>query len=346
MDRIRVLVTGAGSGVGQGIVKALRASNLSLTIISTDITPMNAALFRADESVLLPKVEEKGALPVIKSILRARQVDVVMIGSEFDLEFFTRHKEEIEKDANVLVVVSPLETVLIADDKYLTAGYLKKNGLPFAESYLPRSYEDVAKKAQEWEYPVLLKPRRGTSSRHVYVIHDEDELHALFERVPTPMLQQLVAMPSHALGDEYTCGIFKCRDGRLLGPCTARRTLRGGHSWIVEVGIFEELHPLLLAIGEKLPIMGSLNVQLMIGPHGPVPFEFNARFSGTTAVRAHFGFNEPEMAIRDYFLKEDLAQPVIRKGLALRYPEEVFLEGLGANDLKEPFPKGEVRAWF
>ena len=38
----------------------------------------------------------------------------------------------------------------------------------------------------------------------------------------------------------------------------------------------------------------------MMGPKGPIPFEINARFSGTTAIRAHFGFNEPELAIQSY----------------------------------------------
>jgi carbamoyl-phosphate synthase large subunit len=85
----------------------------------------------------------------------------------------------------------------------------------------------------------------------------------------------------------------------------------------------------------------------MLTSNGPIPFEFNARFSGTTAVRAYFGFNEPEMVLQNYYLKENLPEVVIRKGLALRYLEEVFLEGLTSADLeKEVLPKGEVMQWF
>ena len=107
------------------------------------------------------------------------------------------------------------------------------------------------------------------------------------------------------MDSEYTCSVFKCNDGSLLGPFTARRTLRSGNSWHVEVRRYEEFIPLLLKIGELLPVMGSINVQLMMGKDGPVPFEFNARFSGTTAVRSYFGFNEPAMAIKNYFLGEN-----------------------------------------
>ena len=192
----------------------------------------------------------------------------------------------------------------------------------------------------------MLKARSGTSNRHVHVVKGENELRILFPQIPKPMLQKLIDRPSHELKNEYTCSIFKCRDGSLIGPFTARRVLRGGSSWIGEVAPFRDIYPLISEIGRKLPILGSLNVQLMVGESGPVPFEFNCRFSGTTAVRAHFGFNEPEMVLKNYFLGQTLVQPSVRKGLALRYLEEVFIEDVVADELQIPLPKGKVRPWF
>lgn len=346
MEPIRVLVTGAGSGVGQAIVKALRISSLPISIISSDIGPLNAALFRTDKGLLLPKVEAQGALDRIVGAISRHKVDAVMVGSEFDLQFFSRHKQQIERETKALVVASPPDTVSIADDKWLTTEFLRASGLPYAESHLPQSLEDAKTIGQKWGYPFVLKARRGTSSRHVHILRDERDLERLFETVPMPMLQRLISPPGHELTTEFTCSVFKCTDGSIIGPFTARRTLRGGSSWLVEVDQFEFLFPLLLSIGRLLPIMGSFNVQLMVGDSGPVPFEFNSRFSGTTAVRAHFGFNEPEMVLRNYLLHEAIHQPVIRRGVALRYLEEVFIEGVAADELDEPLPKGVVRPWF
>ena len=59
---IKVLVTGAGSGVGQSIVKSLRFSRLQIQITSADINYLNSGLYRADKAVLVPKVESKNAL--------------------------------------------------------------------------------------------------------------------------------------------------------------------------------------------------------------------------------------------------------------------------------------------
>lgn len=343
---MRVAVTGAGSIVGQGIVKSLRLSRLPAHIIATDIAPLNAALYRADEAMLLPPVEREGALEVIIGRLKAARADAVMIGSEFDLEFFSEHKPVIEQETGCLVVASPPETVAIAGDKWLTAKFLRESGLPYAEAALAPRLDEAVAWARTKGFPIVLKPRTGTSARHVHVIQSEDELRFWHPSVPNPMLQKLAGPVRAQLGNEYSCSVFRCADGSLLGPFVSRRTLRGGSSWIVEVVEAPEAVPLLLRLGELLPSLGTLNVQMMITERGPVPFEFNARFSGTTPIRAHYGFNEPEMTLRSYRLGEKIEPPRIGRGVVLRYIEEVFLDGISADALGEPLPRGVVHHWF
>jgi carbamoyl-phosphate synthase large subunit len=342
----RVMVTGAGSGVGQGIVKALRISTLPVTVVAADIAPMNAALYRADESVIIPRVEQDAALERIIELLFQHRIDVVMIGSEFDLEFFSLNKAEIESRTGVSVIVAPLATVAVANDKWLTAEFLREAGLPFAEAYLPKDQEDAVHCAEKWGFPVVLKTRRGTSSRHVHILSDSQTLKKLFPVTPLPMLQRVIDIPSSELGSEYTCSVFKTSDGRMIGPFTARRTVRGGTSWFIEVAEFEVLYAPLLAIAGAIDYIGSLNVQLMLTEQGAIPFELNARFSGTTAVRAHFGFNEPAMALLSFFYKEVVSEPTVCAGIAMRYHEEVFIEGASKDNLLPGRHKGIVNPWF
>lgn len=342
----RVLVTGAGSGVGQGIVKALHASSLPVTVVAADIAPMNVALYMSEGAVLIPRVEAPDALNMIVEVLRENRIDVVMIGSEFDLNFFAANRQVIEARCGAIVIAAPLPTVAIADDKWLTAEFLRENGLPYAEAYLPCDLADAVRLAEKWGYPLVLKTRRGTSSRHVYIVKSQDELLKLYPVTPMPMLQRLIDIPSSQLGSEFTCSIFKTADGSMIGPFTARRTVRGGTSWHIEVGQFESLYAPLLAIADAMDYIGSLNVQLMLTDQGAIPFELNARFSGTTAVRAHFGFNEPAMALLSFFYKDEVPTPLIRSGIAMRYHEEVFIEGESEVSLTPGRHKGVVNRWF
>lgn len=342
----RVVVTGAGSGVGNGIVKALRLADVPPYIIATDISELNVGLYRADMGLVWPPVENEGAFEFIVGSLKELNADAVLIGSEYELEFFAVHRHEIEAQTGTRIVVSTPEIIRIANDKWSTCEFLAGNNLPYPRTTLPDSPDEAIADAAEIGWPVILKPRRGTAGRGVHRVSNEDEMRSLFVEGSGQIVQELLGKGGGRLNDEYTCSVFRLSDGTLMGPFTARRSLRGGDSWIVEVDTFEALHPLMTQIGKALPATGPLNVQMIETENGPVPFEINARYSGTTAIRAHFGFNEPMMALRHFVGGETPETPVIRKGVALRYTEEVFVDGYGAADLTVPLPAGKVNPWF
>jgi carbamoyl-phosphate synthase large subunit len=346
MSKIRTIVTGGGSIVGQGIAKALRQSDLPVTIICTDIAALNPGMIRADESVVMPPVESVDSLDIWLEEIRRLKANCLMIGSEYDLKFFSKHKHTIEQETGCIVVASPPETVAMADDKMRTADFLASHKLPFPKSATNLSLEGAQNWVSEMGFPVMLKPRSGTSARFVHVIQDMESLDYWFGRTPSPMLQEYLKPVSGEFGAEYTCSTFSLANGELLGPFVSLRTLRGGSSWIVEVKTDDEITGLMMAISKRISFVGSLNVQLMRTERGPVPFEFNARFSGTTPIRAFFGFNEPEMAIRSYVFGEKDMNPIIRPGVCVRYIDEIMLEGFQLSNSPLSMPTGIVNRWF
>ena len=116
---------------------------------------------------------------------------------------------------------------------------------------------------------------------------------------------------------------------KVLGPFIARRILKFGTSWIIDVNYSnKKIKNLINSISKKINSTGSFNIQLINTKKGPIPFEFNSRFSGTTSVRSQFGFNEPEFFIKNYFLNQNINRKKIklRKGMAFRYVAEKVLK--------------------
>ena len=106
----------------------------------------------------------------------------------------------------------------------------------------------------------------------------------------------------------------------------------------------KELKDLFKYSLKKIDNEGPFNIQLAIGNRGPIPFEFNSRFSGTTSIRAYFGFNEPHV-LKNYVLKKN-QKPFIKKGISFRYINEIFLDEVNKNQINNKFGKGKILNLF
>ena len=326
--RLTVAVTGAGGGVGQSIVKALRMSTLDCRIVAADANPLGAGLYRADVACVLPPANSPIYIEQVIQMCNAERVDALFPGSDPELPVLSRSKAIIEAETGTRVIISSERVIEIGNDKWATARFLAEHGLPHASSVIPEPGEALEHFLAEHPFPLVLKPRHGSASRGVFVVHSRTELEALLSRVPEPVLQELLGSPE----EEYTCGLFADADGTLLGVITARRELLTGTTYRAWVADFPDVRQEVERIGKALHPFGPCNVQLRRTPQGPTAFEINPRCSGTTAIRAYYGWNEPEAALRRFVLGEPV-ELSFRPGIALRYWNEVFLDSSLVDEL-------------
>ncbi len=324
--KIRVLVTGSGNGVGQSIIRSLYISKLNLEIIKADIEKFSTQIYEGKKKIIIPKVEKKGSKEWFIKNLVKNKINVLFVGSEYEIKFFSIHKKEIEQKTKTIICVSPLKTINISLDKFLTYKFLKSHNFPHPKTFLPNNIEDAQKIIKKLKTPFYLKDRFGTSSRNVFLIKNKKYFRGLYNIVPNPIIQEFAGYKGEELKNEYTCGIFSTKEEKLIGPFIAKRVLKNGTSWVAEVTKQKQIKNLVIQITKKLKNVGSLNIQLRNGPKGPIPIEFNARFSGTTSIRAFFGFNEPEMFIKNYILNKNIQTPKVKFGKVFRFTEELYLK--------------------
>jgi carbamoyl-phosphate synthase large subunit len=320
-NRLTVLVLGVGGNVSQGILKALAISSLPCRVIAACIDPLSFGLYTADRAYISPRADDPDFIDWLIEVCCTEEVSIILSGAELVLAAMAPYIEYIEKQTGAICLASNPTSLAIANDKLLTCEWLKNNGFNYPR-YAPAE-DPVALQSliEEHGYPVLAKPRLGKASNGVRVVNNAAEL-ALVPREPKYVVQEYLGDSSN----EYTVGCFIDRASEVRGTIAMRRELVAGTTYRAELGDFSEVRAEAARIAAALKPKGPCNIQLRISKGRPVCFEVNIRFSGSTPMRAHFGFNDVEAAIRHYVLGEEVNLPLVTRGLAIRYWNEMYLD--------------------
>jgi carbamoyl-phosphate synthase large subunit len=156
-------------------------------------------------------------------------------------------------------------------DKYETHLLLERLGLPSPPTVLPE--EDLA----ELDYPVMVKPRRGSGARSIHLAHDAAQARFFLDYVPeATMIQRAMG------GPECSIDCLGDLDGRCLNaiPRTMLES-RGGESIKGEVVHDTELIELGRRVMEALRVRGPATIQVFRDPElGLRITDVNTRFGG------------------------------------------------------------------
>lgn len=317
-DPLNILVTGAGAGVGQSIIKAIKGSKINTKIIASDNSSLATGLYRADMAYLVPLAKEKGYIEKIMEICQIEKVDLILVGTDIELPILAVNKEKIESLTMAKLIISSPETVGIADDKWKTAMFLKDNGFPYPKS---ARIEDSDEFIKEVGFPLIIKPKIGARSIGFYVINNEDELKDKIAKIESPILQEYLSTEN----DEYTCSSLFI-EGKCYGVLSMKRWLRNGDTYKAIIKKDKELEDFIEAVGKKLNINGPCNFQLRKTKDGPKIFEINCRFSGTTGTASFVGFNVVNALLQKIFFDRKLSRLSFKETYMLRYWNETFIE--------------------
>ncbi|MGH6945033.1 MAG: ATP-grasp domain-containing protein, partial [Geminicoccaceae bacterium] len=216
------------------------------------------------------------------------------------------------------VLVSEPRVIAVADDKYKTYEFLRDAGFDYPASCLPG---EQASLIDEVGFPLIVKPRVGARSVGVTLVHERAALERALLAQDGLMIQECAGAENR----EYTASALVF-DGKCRATIVMRRDLRDGNTYRAYVETSPELNRMVSRLGEALRPYGPANFQFRVDREGRVKvFEINARFSGTTPLRAHAGFNEVEMCLRHVLLSEPIEQPAVEEMTILRHWSETVV---------------------
>jgi carbamoyl-phosphate synthase large subunit len=315
-----VLVSSAGRRVE--LIRCFRDGaahlGIDLRVIAVDVDPaMSAACQIADVALRVPRCDHAEFVDQLLTICRRHEVDLIVPTIDPELDPLSAHAARFRESGSDLALATP-EVVRLARDKLRTARFLMSRGLP-----APRSgpLEEVVADPDAWPWPLMVKPRAGSSSIGIRILSAPDQLTG-FADAPAYLAQELLR------GEEYTVNLFFDRAGRLRCAIPHQRcAVRAGE---VAKGVTRrhpELEAMAWAFGEALPgARGALCLQAMVDAAGhAVVFELNARFGGGYPLAHRAGAR-----FAQWLLEETTGRPLSADNhwqdgvLMLRYDHAIF----------------------
>jgi carbamoyl-phosphate synthase large subunit len=264
-------------------------------IFGADISPNAPGLVYCDHKALFPKITDPDYVDTVLSYCVSHQIDVLIPLLDPELGVLAAAKSRFDEN-NVMVVVSPLKTVELSFDKYLTYLFGKENEIdvPLAFLQFEEAVQAVSSGMLSW--PLVVKPRRGSASQDISFCDNELQLREAFERCPNPMIQEFLE------GDEYGYDLFGDADYRPISVfCKKKLSMRAGET---DKAVSTDDHK-LIAFGKKilesLQIFGPCDVDVIVTEQGPKLLEINPRFGGGYPCSHLAGANYPQklLSMRD-----------------------------------------------
>ncbi len=322
-ESLHVLVLAVGSPLGQSIVKALEISSLPLSIHVADSVDLAAGLYvHGSHSIILPQVKNSNYLEVLTAYIKQHNIKAIFPVISLEHEFFVQYESHF-LSLGVEILACRQDVYRLCNDKYASMVHLRRMGLDAPDTSLCLIDDEVEQFLSRNIFPVFIKPRFGASSADIFKVTNRDQLFGILRGFPR---EYFVIQAFLDDARDFTAGVYVSRDRSFRSTLLIERELKFGLSYRGTIFDNQNLSEYCLEVANAVSSYYSINVQFKIVDGRPYTYEINPRLSSTTCVRAHFGFNEPDMILHEILGCLDTGILKKRFGRFTRYWQEHYLE--------------------
>ncbi len=312
---MNLVIPSTGSGIAQAILEALERSSLPASVTGADEGALAFGLYDCERRQVVPQITDPAYIPALLDLCRRSSARLLIPALDTELVEIAS-AAHLFREQGTEALVADTGLVELCRDKLRWAEVFG-GALP---KLVPAAWEverarDALRRG-ELELPLIGKPRDGSASRGVRVVHDEASLEAL----PPGLIVQPFLLPHagdanrdellaaaregrHLQLSELSLQYVFSKGGELIGQMATVNRLKYGVPTEIAPIDYEPLRETLAPLVELLidrGARGPVNLQGRLTDDGPRFFESNPRFTGISGVRAMLGFNEVDCLIRDW----------------------------------------------
>jgi carbamoyl-phosphate synthase large subunit len=316
-----ILFTSIGRRVSlvQRFREVLRELDLEGNLVGADMLLSAPAMHAVDKKYPVCKATNKNYIPQLLDICEREDINLLIPLIDTELLVLAENKEEF-KGVGTTVLISDPNVIRITMDKYNTHRFLTEHGFDS-----PQVIDlNEAFYSNDIEYPLLMKPARGSASIGITKIRSKRDLGFFKDQIPNPILQEYLD------GHEHTLDILVDFDGKVRCVVPRKRLeVRAGE---VSKGITVK-NEMIIMTGKKLVealkgALGPITVQGFLTSDGKFKLtEINPRFGGGHPLAIRAGADYPRWIIEMLIGSDpDIVLDGWEDGLVmLRYDKAVFV---------------------
>jgi carbamoyl-phosphate synthase large subunit len=307
---ILILSVGTRNKIVQYFKKTLGENG---KVIATDMSTIAPAIYEADKYYIVPRITEPGYIGIILDICKKENISGVLSLIDPELSLLAENEEKF-KNIGTTVIGSSYELCERALDKMQMFQWLRSHGYNCAKSYVDKNEFFADVKTGKANYPVFVKPIRGSASIAISKVFDNETLDLLFNHSDNLMIQEY--LDGQEIGADCYIDLLS---GELVSVFTKKKiVMRAGETDKSVSFKDEKLFELIKKFVNESGWRGQIDIDI---------FEINGEYH-ISEVNPRFGGGYPhayECGADHMKLIVNNLNGIVNSGVIGNYKENVYM---------------------
>lgn len=282
---------------GSQAIKALKEENIKVILVNPNIATFQTSKNLADEVYFLPVNDY-----FVERVIEKEHPDGIMLsfGGQTALNCgLELEKRGVLEKHNVEILGSPIESIILTEDRQFFAEHLRELGIPVPASGAAKSLNEATLIAKKIGFPLMIRAAFALGGQKSGIAKNENELKSIVEGALAISPQVLIERYLHhfkeleyeVVRDKFNNTVTVCNMENLdpLGIHTGDSIVIAPSQTLTNEE-YHRLREISIKIVESLGIIGECNVQYALNPNptgGGIDYyviEVNARLSRSSAL--------------------------------------------------------------
>ena len=212
MKNKNILLIGYDTNICLGVLFCLKDLDSAIYLLTNKKNnPAKHSKFLSGYYEYEDQESKQQIIEKIIKLVKENQIDLIMPIGEGDGRLVSEYRETLEKYATC-TWLPDIDKFDIGVNKRRLAEELIQNNIPCPSFTLVSNADNLFEKAEEFGYPVLVKPSRGASGRLIKKIDTREELE---EFAQTANQNNEFILQPYIMGSDIDCSVL-CKDGEII----------------------------------------------------------------------------------------------------------------------------------